>query len=282
MGRAEAHPARPSPALGGPREEHPTFSPASRWSFLKLSPRGAEVPGDLLSEQAEKGRDIWRGRGAPRSAGPRLPPFIGAFLFHVCLRAGGVVAVSSSAWFRGEPDACGTATCAGPRTARLLQHPRDALSVQRALARRQQELQTRTLLPRVASRTGAGGSGRSQETPVGMNVQVPCENTCDPGWTGALVGYGQRAGGAATCWGAKEVPRRMGQAWPGEEPGPSAAGGTLRWKEAWGLGLLREASPLGDSKQQGPPWSGSPSLPAITRRTVWLWGGRPQLEGLLC
>lgn len=228
MGRAEAHPARPSPALGGPREEHPTFSPASRWSFLKLSPRGAEVPGALLSEQPEKGRDIWRGRGAPRSAGPPAAPcapFIGAFLFHVCLRAGGAVAVSSSAWFRGEPDACGTATCAGPRTARPLQHPWDALSVQRALARRQQELQTRTLLPWVASRTGAGGSGRGQETPVGMNVQVPCENTCDPGWTGA-----------ATCWGAT---------CGGPPAGQPPAGGPRRCPGGWGgPGLGRSQAPV--------------------------------------
>lgn len=40
------------------------------------------------------------------------------------------------------------------------------------------------------------------------NVQVPCKNSCDSGWTGALAGYGRRTGGAATCWGAKEVPRR--------------------------------------------------------------------------
>lgn len=41
---------------------------------------------------------------------------------------------------------------------------------------------------------------------------------------------------------------------------PVVVEGAPRQEEAHGLGLLGEASPLGDPKLQGHPWSSSPSL----------------------
>lgn len=175
------------------------------------------MPGTCCPSRLRRAGTSGGARGGPPQRRPPAapaPPFIGTFLSRVCL-------VRVGSWLFPPPH--GSEGNPIPvEQPPVLAPGKDTLSVQRALARRQQELQTWTLLPQVATRTGAGGSGRGQETPVGMCkslVKTPVTQGGQGLWQGTDGGrVGQPPAGG---------PRRC--------PGGARPGGVRQWGAARGL-----------------------------------------------